>query len=238
MADSHGRSGTPVENRLLSALPTPDRDRLTSRAEDVALAFRDVVFQVDGPIDSVYFPRAGILSMVIPTADGRTAEVGMVGSEGVAGLPAFLGTGRSRPRVFCQAPGRAWRVPAGVLREEAARSEPLRARLLRYTEYLLTAVSQSSACTQLHPVERRCARWLLDTHDRAGADEFPLTQEFLSMMLGVRRATVTVAAGALQKRGLIRYRRGMMRVVQRAKLEAAACECYRLVRESLGRALE
>ncbi len=237
MAVSHARSDAPDENRLLAALPAADYDRVTARADDVALAFREVVYPEGGPVEAVYFPRSGILSMVVTTADGRTAEVGIVGREGVAGLPAFLGTGRSHPRVFCQAPGRAWRVPAGILREEAGRSEPLRGRLLRYTEYLLTATAQSAACGQLHPVEGRCARWLLDTHDRAGADEFPLTQEFLSMMLGVRRATVTVAAGQLQKRGLIRYRRGVMRVLQRAKLEAAACDCYRLVRDTLDRAL-
>ncbi|MBA4064004.1 MAG: Crp/Fnr family transcriptional regulator [Isosphaera sp.] len=237
MADSHGGSGAPVENRLLAALPAADYDRVVSRAEDVALALRDTVYPADGPIDAVYFLRSGILSMVVTTADGRTAEVGMVGREGVAGLPAFLGTGRSPCRVFCQAPGRAWRVPAGVLREEAGRSDSLRARLLRYTEYRLAAASQSTACGQLHPVGGRCARWLLDTHDRAGGDEFPLTQEFLSMMLGVRRATVTVAAGQLQKRGVIRYRRGAMRVLNRVKLEAAACECYRLVRDTLDRAL-
>jgi len=160
-----------------------------------------------------------------------------VGNEGMVGVPVYLGAMQMAGQAFVQVPGRAWRLPAGVLREEVRRGTALAGMLGRYTQALFTLVAQASACNRKHPVERRCARWLLLTHDRVAGDEFELTQLFLSQMLGVRRATVNEAAARLQERGLIEYQRGRMRIVDRAGLERAACVCYAIIRDEFDRML-
>jgi CRP-like cAMP-binding protein len=167
-------------------------------------------------------------------ADGRAAEVGAIGREGVLGLPAFHGAVRSRVEVACQAgPADAWRMPADAFQREAGRPGLLREALHRYARALFDQVAQAAACNGLHTVPERCARRLLEARDRAGADDFPLTQEYLGYLLGVRRESVTLAASHLQRAGAIKYLRGRVRVLDAGRLEAAACECYRVARDDL-----
>ncbi len=232
------KSPGPAENRLLAALPKPEHDRVVARTREVTLDFGDVVYRPNGPVRHVLLPRTGVLSMVVIMADGGTVEVATVGNEGFAGLPLLLGTDRSPAQVYCQVPPCvARRMDADAFREEAGREGSFRGLLARYAQAAFAQSNQSTACNRLHSVEERCARWLLMTHDRVGADEFPLTHEILAQMLGVRRAGVTVAAGVLQRAGLIEYRRGRLRVLDRAGLEDAACECYGVVRGEFDRLL-
>lgn len=221
------------ENRLLAALPPPDLARLTGRMTDVTLASKDLLYRPGGPIDFVYFPRSGVVSSVVVMADGTTAEVAVIGAEGMAGASVLLGATRSEQQVYCQVPPCECRkLPAAEFAAEVGRPGPLRDAVAGYLRGALAASARLTACNCLHPVDERCARWLLMCHDRVGADEFPLTHEFLAVMLGVRRATVTVTAGTLQQSGLIAYKHGRVRVLDRAGLEAAACECYAAIRDA------
>lgn len=184
-------------------------------------------------MDFVYFPQSGVQSVVVVMATGAMSEVGIIGREGMLGMQAFLGADASPHRVFCQVPGVCRRLPVAAFRDELRRGGRFLDLTQRYAQALFFQVSQSTACNHHHPVEERCARWLLMTHDRVGADVFPMTHEFLSVMLGVRRPSVTLAAGALQKAGVIRYSRGKVTVRDRPRLEEVACECYQAVREHL-----
>jgi CRP-like cAMP-binding protein len=176
--------------------------------------------------------------MVIDMSDGGTVEVGTVGREGMAGLPVLNGAERSPTRVYCQVPPCVCRrVPAAAFVAELKRAGPLQTLAHKYAQANLNLSAQSTACNSLHPVEERLARWLLMTHDRVGGDDLNLTQQIVSEMLGVRRATVTTAAGVLQKAGLIAYRRGRITVLDRGGLEVAACECYKVVRAEFDRLL-
>lgn len=226
-----------VENRLLAALPGKDFDRLTARATTVPFGVRDLVYRTRGPMDHVYFPLDGVFSDIVTMDDGSAVEVGTTGSEGMLGAPLALGADRSPIQVFCQVAGRARRVPADDFLAEVGRPGPLADLVRRYQLALFTTAAQGVACNRLHGIDERCARWLLMTHDRVGADTFHLTQEFLALMLGVRRASVTVAAGMLQRAGVIDYTRGKITVTDRARLEAASCECYRVVRGAFDRLL-
>jgi CRP-like cAMP-binding protein len=227
-----------VRNRLLAALAPEERTALVPHLEPVSLAIGEVLAEPGVPLAHVYFPETAILSVINRMADGAAVEVGTVGNEGLVGLAALLGAEASESQTLAQIPGTALRLPAALLAAEAAARPALRRLLDRYTQAYITQVSQGAACNRLHGIEARCARWLLMTHDRVGgADAFPLTQEFLAIMLGVRRAGVSVAAGALQDAGLIRYRRGGIRVLDREGLEAAACECYGVVRRQFDRLL-
>ncbi|HEX2078498.1 MAG TPA: Crp/Fnr family transcriptional regulator [Longimicrobium sp.] len=225
-------------NRLLAALPPEDWERLRPGLERVRMELREVVFEPNRTIQHVYFPEDAVISILGLMEDGSAVETATVGCEGMAGVPVFLGAMQMAGQAFAQVPGEAWRMPAGALREEVRRGGALAQLLGRYTQALFTLVAQSSACNRKHPVEQRCARWLLMTHDRVGGDTFELTQHFLSQMLGVRRATVSEAAGALQARGLIDYSRGRITVEDRAGLEAAACACYAIIRAEFARMLE
>jgi hypothetical protein len=169
--------------------------------------------------------------MLVLMEDGQSVEGATIGSEGVAGLSVFLGDGSSQDEVICQVPGPAARMSADRFRAAYERSRALHDQLHRYTLALMGQIGRTAGCNRVHPIDERCARWLLMTADRCGADEFPLTQEFLAIMLGVRRPSVTVAAGVLQHAGLIRYRRGIVSIIDRAGLEDAACEDYRLTRD-------
>jgi CRP-like cAMP-binding protein len=195
------------------------------------------VHEANEPISHVYFPLSGVVSLTRQMDGGDVVEVGLVGREGVVGLPVCLGAGASPFRAFAQVGGEGRRVAVAAFREVAAHGDGLRDVLLRYTHVVLTQTAQGAACNRQHPVEQRLARWLLMTHDRAGEDRFPLTHEFLGTMLGVRRASVTVAAGMLQQAGLVRYHRGLITVLDRPGLEAAACDCYRLIRAEHERVL-
>jgi CRP-like cAMP-binding protein len=217
-------------NRLLASLSADDLARLAPALERVELDTKQVVFDVDRPIEHVVFPEAAVVSILSVMADGSAIETATVGHEGMVGLPVFLGTDQMSAQAFCQIPGPALRVRSDDFRGSLEGSRSLTLVLQRYTQALFLFVAQSSACNRLHSMPQRCARWLLHTHDRVGADvgrdDFPLTHQFLSQMLGVRRATVTECMRALQKAGAVSYVRGRVVVRDRAMLERAACECY------------
>lgn len=216
-------------NRLLAALPPEELEALRPDLEEVALVPKQDLYDVDCPVEHVWFVHRGVVSLVIPMQDGSTVEVGTVGPEGMVGLPLLLGARTMASKAFVQIPGEAARIGAGAFQEAVGRRPRLRELLLRYTLALVNMLTQNSACNRVHSVEERCARWLLMTHDRVHHESFPLTQEFLAHMLGVHRPTVSVAAGMLQKAGLIHYVRGVITVLDRPGLEAASCECYQAV---------
>jgi CRP-like cAMP-binding protein len=224
-------------NRILAALSRKEYERLSIRLDSVALTLKQVLYEAGEPIPYIYFPENGVVSLVSVMDDGSAVEVATIGNEGMVGLPVFLGAVSTSGRAFSQIPGTAVRMKAAAFREEVGRVGRLSAVLNLYTQTLFEQIAQSAACNRVHAVEKRCARWLLMTHDRVEEDEFPLTQEFLAVMLGVRRATVTEAAGVLQRAGLIRYRRGKIRIENREGLLAAACECYRIICASYERLL-
>jgi CRP-like cAMP-binding protein len=231
----------PPRNRLLASLPAADYARLASGMTRVDLDLKHVVFDVDRPIEQVHFPEAAVISILSVMADGSAVETATVGHEGMVGLPVFLGTDQMSAQAFCQIPGPSLRIASDDFRRALAESAALTLALQRYTQALFLFVAQSSACNRLHSMPQRCARWLLHTHDRVGAevgrDEFPLTHEFLSQMLGVRRATVTEGMRILQKAGAVDYVRGRVVVRDRATLRSTACECYSVITREFDRLL-
>jgi len=227
----------PSHNRLLAALPPEDLARFRPGLEPVDLPLRHVLHAPDEPIAAVHFPETGWVSMLAHFNDGDAAGVGLVGREGMVGLPLVLGADYSSVEAMAQAPGTALRLEAGAFREALDASPALRALLLRYALAEHEQVARTAACNARHPIEQRLARWLLTAHDRAEADEFAMTHEFMAMMLGVRRPGVSLAAGVLQKAGLIRYVRGRMAITDRPGLEAASCECYHVARREFSRLL-
>lgn len=220
-------------NQLLSALPRKEYEQLLQHLEQVSLPQGKVIYEAGDAIRHAYFPLSGMLSLLSSTEEGGTIEVAMVGNEGLVGLPTVLRTDTTPYRVMVQIPGRAMRVRGDALRGEFNRGARLQDTLLRYTHTLLTQISQSAVCNHFHTVEQRLSRWLLVTRDRVNASEFHLTQEFISHMLGIPRTHVTMRAGALQQKGLIRHGRGKIVIIDVEGLEAAACECYRLVKEEI-----
>ena len=232
MQSTSSASTEPRRNSLLTSLDAGEYSELLDGAENVGLELRHVFYEANAPITHVYFVTHGVASIIAPVGDGASVEVGTVGNEGLIGLPLLLGADREAAKAFAQVAGSALRVTAAAFQHCVATSPALRGLFLRYAHSYLSQVSQSSACNRAHSIEERCARWLLLTHDRVGADEFPLTHEFLSFMLGVRRAGVTVAAGILQKAGFIDYTHGRITIVDREGLEGAACACYRIIRAS------
>ncbi|HKG90724.1 MAG TPA: Crp/Fnr family transcriptional regulator [Gemmatimonadaceae bacterium] len=233
-----GAPATGPRNRLLGALPESDLARLARSLERIALEPRAVLFDPDRPIEHVYFPEDCVGSIVGIMADGSAVETATVGREGMIGLPVYLGDGRTSAQAFCQVPGEALRMEARRFRRELERGGPLLSLLNRYTQALISQIAQSSACNRLHPLRQRCARWLLQTRDCVGRDEFAFTHQFLSQMLGVRRSTVTELAGELERAGLIRNRYGRIIILDRDGLEGTACECYRIIRREFERLLE
>ena len=227
-----------VRNRILRAIPREEYDVLAPHLEPVRYAIRDVVIDYDRPIAYVHFPDVGVISNVSIMAEGGAVETATIGPEGVVGLAVALGAERQSAQAFCQVQGSGWRVESDAFREALPRLPGLAALLGRYTQALLTLVMQTSACNAVHRLRERCARWLLMTHDRAGADSFGLTHHFLSQMLGVRRASVTEAAGALAAAGAISYSHGMVNVVDRGRLEGEACECYAIIAREFSRLLD
>jgi CRP-like cAMP-binding protein len=230
-------TSAPGRNRLIRAIPAEERQLLLPHLEPVGLAPLEVLAEIGEPIRHVYFPETGIISILSRVADGTLIENGTVGCEGMAGFPLALGVEWTPAVIMGQVPGTSWRLAAGTFRELLPTLPALDALLRRYSVYFIAQVSQSLACNSLHSVERRCARWLLMTHDRVGGDEFTLTHEVLSQMLAVRRASVSEAADALRDRGVIQYSRGRVMVTDRDGLEGAACECYRIVRDQRDRLL-
>ena len=227
-----------LSNRILAGLPASDREAVLAAATPVTLEFGKPIYGDGEPIDAAYFPDRGVISMVNTMADGTTIEVGTIGREGVAGLGLFLGVSSVAGHTFVQVPGDGWKIEADTFRELLKTGGPLAARLGRYTQALFTQVAQSAACNRAHPVEQRCARWLLMVHDLVGEADLPLTQELLAIMLGVRRPTITMVLGSLRRAGLVAERRGHTRIVDRGRLHAISCECYRVMRTDQLRLLE
>ena len=219
-----------LHNRLLAALPVQERWRLGSELRVVELGMREQIYDTGEAITQVFFPLNCVLSVVAAVDDDVAVEVAMVGLEGMAGLPAFLGAAASPHRCFCQVPGQALRLDTVTLRRFLSGDGALHDLLHRYTQAVLAFLAQNIACNRLHSTEERTARWLAQTHDRVGSDSFQITQDFLAQMLGVRRATVSESARTLQQAGLIRYSRGRITIVDRDRLQAAACQCYLTIR--------
>jgi len=225
----------PLENRILSGLPPDDRVRILRALQPVTFALGEVVYESGGHLEHMYFPTTAVVSLLYTMEDGSTAEMGLTGNDGVVGIALFLGGETTPNRAVAQIAGEAFRMKARILRQEFARGGSLQHVLLRYTQALITQISQTAVCNRLHPVEKRLCRWLLLCHDRVKSEELEMTQEFISNMLGGRRESVTVAAGHLQDAGLIHYSRGHIAILDRKGLEAAACECYTIVKEEFDR---
>ncbi|HEV7372649.1 Crp/Fnr family transcriptional regulator [Arenibaculum sp.] len=218
-----------TSNRFLASLPGESLQRLRPHFHPLDLPLRMVLFEMGDPAEHVFFMARGMTSLLIRLEDGALLEVGVVGREGAVGLAALMGA-RSAPHTgMIQIPGKGARIEAGILRDEMLRSAGVLDPVLRWTQALNAQVSQTAACNAHHTLQERLARWLLMAHDRAEDDALPLTQDFLSMMLGVRRAGVTVAANVLQQAGAISYRRGRIAVLDRSGLEEVSCECYAMV---------
>jgi len=225
-------------NLLLASLPPHELGSVRSALRLMHHDIQERVCDAGEAFRHVHFPLSGVFSLLTVNSDGSVVEVATVGNEGMVGVPVFLGSGQaSNVRVVCQVPGQTIALSASGFKDWLGVDGRLTEVFGAYVEVLLIEAAQSVACNRIHPVEERCARWLLRSHDRAGSDQFPMTHEFLSQMLGIRRASVTVAAGMLQKAGLIDYRRGNVTIVDRTGLEEASCECYGVVAEAQERLL-
>ena len=218
-------------NHVLAAMPARAYQQMLPGLEPVHLTYGEVLYEPAGRITHVYFPVDSLVSLLTAVDRHQALEVGMVGNEGMVGMPMVLGIGASAVRALVQGSGSAMRMTAARFRKEFANSVPLQRALFRYTHFLMAQVSQTAACNRFHRAEARLARWLLMTGDRLHADDFHLTQEFLAHMLGVRRVGVTRAATDLEQQRLINYSRGHIHILDRPGLEAAACSCYRIVRD-------
>jgi len=224
-------TAVPVVNRLIEGLPREARNRILRLCEPVHLAFGTVLCEADQRLRHVYFPLTSLVSLVAAVGNHPPIEIDLIGDEGMLGVTLALGVDTARLRGVVQGSGTALRMTARQLRRELRSSRYLRRTLNRYVFVLLAQQSKSIACTRFHEVKARLARWLLMTHDRAHAGHFHLTHQYLADMLGVQRSAVTIAAGGLQQRKLIRYTRGEISILDRRGLEAASCECYRAVIE-------
>jgi CRP-like cAMP-binding protein len=227
----------PLENRLLAALPSDQYQRLLPQLQQVSFSLGEVVYEFGGQLDYVYFPTSSIVSLLYTMENGTSAEMGLTGNDGVVGIALFMGGGTMPNRAVVQSAGNAVRMKAKLLQAEFALGGKFQQLLLRYTQALITQISQTAVCNRLHSVEQQLCRWLLLSHDRVKADELIMTQELIADMLGVRREGVTVAAGRLQDAGAISYVRGHIRILNRLKLEETVCECYRVVKEEFDRLL-
>ena len=228
-------SPDPRRNLLLRSLPAAEYDRLLPLLEPLEIEIRHRIAEQGSRIEYVHFPVGAVLSVVATVGDEAAVEVATIGYEGMAGLPAFLGSSEASHDTFCQVRGWTLRLTTADLRRYLAADGALHQILHRYTQATMVQLSQSVVCNRLHTTEERCARWLLQTRDRVGADEFDLTQEFLAQMLGVRRGTVSATAGVLQQAGMIRYTRGRITVLDADALQGAACDCYDIIQNEYRR---
>lgn len=224
-------------NRLLAALPREDYERLRPHLETVSLTLKQVLHAPNQAIEDVYFPINAVVSLIIIMEDGSSVEVGTVGNEGMVGIPVLLGAESMQGEMFAQIPGEAARMQAGVFKDQINQGGPFRDLLQRYVQALFNQIAQSSACNGIHSTEQRFCKWMLMTRDRVGSDQFPLTQEFIGQMLGVRRATVSEIASKNQRAGLIEYSRGQVRIRDREGLKDCSCECYGITRGEFDRLL-
>jgi len=231
------RPAEPVANRLLAALPRDEYERLLPNLQQVSFSLGEVVYEFGGKLDYVFFPTTSIVSLLYTMENGASAEMGLTGNDGVVGIALFMGGGTMPNRAVVQSAGAAIRMKAKTLQDEFALGGKFQRLLLRYTQALITQISQTAVCNRLHSVEQQLCRWLLLSHDRVKADELIMTQELIADMLGVRREGVTVAAGRLQDAGAISYVRGHIKIVDRRKLEVTVCECYRVVKDEFDRLL-
>lgn len=228
-------SRPPTNNRILDALPREAYDRLTPHLKPLDLHNGQIIYETGDRVHHVYFLSQGMVSLVSQSSTGTSVEVGLVGNEGMAGISTALGVTETPHLTMMQIPGTGWRLEAAVLRTEFKRGGALHDLLLRYVHAMLLQISQVAACNRIHQIESRLARWLLMTGDRTGSDELPLTQEFLALMLGTRRAGVSEIAAELQKDGLITYSRGHIVLKDKEGLKETACECYSIIKGEFAR---
>lgn len=227
----------PRHNHLLAALPAEEYERLAPNLEQVPMPLGHVLYESGSELNHVYFPTTSIVSLLYVMLDGASAEIAVVGNEGIIGVALFMGGETMPNRAVIQSAGHAYRLKGYLLKEEFNRSGGLQHLLLRYTQALLTQMAQTAVCNRHHSLDQQLCRWLLLSLDRLPSDELIMTQELIANMLGVRREGVTEAAGNLQKSGLIKYSRGRITVLDRAGLEARVCECYAVVRREFERLL-
>ena len=225
-------------NRLLATLPTEDYQRLYPHLEPVELTQNKILYHAGEDYKYAYFPSHSIVSTVAIMEDGSTTEIGIIGNEGMVGLPIILNTGYTNSTAIVQVDGNGYRIAAKHLKAEFNRQGALNCLLMRYTQARIIEVGQTAACNRYHNLNQRFARWLLTLRDNLQQDEFQLTQEFISQMLGVRRTGVTEVANNFKKADIIRYQRGLIRIVSPEKLEAHTCECYRLIAKEFSRLLD
>jgi CRP-like cAMP-binding protein len=218
-----------ITNKLLAALPPHEYDRMLPKLEEVEMIYDTRIFELNHPISDVYFPNSGIISLLAAVDQSSTLEVGIVGREGMAGLPVFLGAPRSGLHAIVQGDGTALRMSTADLLSECAKGGKLNDILKRYTHSMMVQISQSSVCFRFHVIEQRLARWLLMTSDRMATANFEMTQDFLANMLGVRREAVNRAARALHHQKIVAHSRGHIKIIDRKGLEAAACACYAII---------
>jgi CRP-like cAMP-binding protein len=228
---------SPYQNHLLAALPLPESERLYAYLELVPLRLGEILYESGDQLQHVYFPTRSIVSLLYVMADGASAEIAVVGNEGIIGIALFMGGETMPNRAVVQSAGHAYRLRGQLLKEEFNRAGELQHLLLRYTQALLTQMSQTAVCNRHHSVDQQLCRWLLLSLDRLPTNELVMTQELIANMLGVRREGVTEAAGKLQSAGLIHYSRGRITVIDRPRLEARACECYHVVKAEFNRLL-
>lgn len=226
-----------TRNWILRSLPADQRTRIIERSKFVDLPKKRLLFDVNQPVEFVYFIEEGVASLLSLLTDGTAVETSTCGREGMVGLPLYLGVEQSSMQAFQQVPGSGWEMPRAAFLEELDRGNELRRLLGRFTQASMTLMAQNSACNRRHSIEERCVRWFLQTHDQMDGKPYELTHQFLSQMLGVRRATVTVTAGALQTAGLITYHRGLVTVLNRAGMEEMVCECYAIIHNEYARLL-
>ena len=225
----------PTENHLLAALSAAELKRLRPHLEPVPMALGQVVYESGRLLDHVYFPTSSIISLLYVLENGSSAEIAVVGNEGLVGISLFMGGETTPSRAVVQSAGQALRLAARYLRAEFGRAGSMQHLLLRYTQSLITQMAQTAVCNRHHSVDQQLCRWLLLSLDRLPSDELVMTQELIANMLGVRREGVTAAAGKLQKAGVIDYARGRIKVLDRPKLEAMSCECYQVVKRESDR---
>jgi len=230
-------ASNPAQNRLLAALPKSERERLLSHLELVSLPLGEALYESGDRLNHVYFPTSAIVSLLYELENGSSAEIAVVGYEGIVGIALFMGGDTMPNRAVVQSEGNAYRLKGWLLKEEFNRAGTLQHLLLRYTLAMLTQMAQTAVCNRHHSVDQQLCRWLLLSLDRLPANELSMTQELIANMLGVRREGVTEAAGKLQSAGLIHYSRGRITVLDRPGLEKRVCECYEVVRQEFRRLL-
>ncbi|MEO8417903.1 MAG: Crp/Fnr family transcriptional regulator [Methylophilaceae bacterium] len=226
---------SPMQNHLLAALPAAEYERLAPHLELVTMPLGQVLYESGERLQQVYFPTSSIVSLLYVMEDGASAEIAVVGNEGILGISLFMGGNTTPSRAVVQSEGHGYRLQAQLLKHEFHRAGPMQRLLLRYTQALITQMSQTAVCNRHHSVEQQLCRWLLWSLDRLSSDELIMTQELIANMLGVRREGVTVAAGKLQRAGLINYHRGHIKVLDRPGLETRVCECYHVVKTEFDR---